>query len=71
MAALIVKESPRWLRSRDHINEVIARMANIFCLGRDHYCIRPDIAEISDYLRSGTKETFVIAVVIFLLLLQQ
>ena len=64
---LTVKESPRWLRSRDHINEVIARMAHIFCLGRDYYCIRPDIAEIADHLRSGTKETFVIAVVIFLL----
>ena len=46
-------------------------MAHIFCLGRDYYCIRPDIAEIADHLRSGTKETFVIAVVIFLLLLQQ
>ena len=38
----MVKESPRWLWPRDHINEVIARLAYIFCLGP----IRSDIAEI-------------------------
>ena len=43
----MVKESVvRWLRSRDHINEAIARLAYICCLGRDYHRIHPDMAKI-------------------------
>ena len=43
---LMVKESPHWLRSRDHINEVILRLAYIYCLFRNYHRIRPDIVDI-------------------------
>ena len=50
---LIVKELPRWLRSRGHINEAIARLAYICCLGLDYHHICPDMSETEAVIAEG------------------